>query len=252
MKQNSVTVVAGMAFAAAIAMGGAGAAEAAVYDISADFSNDFVAPASPVNPNGVWTYGYSSTLGGSLTLYDVSTLGGNGIQGWHSSVLYAAGTPSVWNNPTGSAVSGWPISMPGNTAAFHPGPDGEYSVYQFTSPVTGSFALSANFFALDSGAPRVYILANGATLYSATDLTSTAVSYSATLALAAGGTVDFAVGVGSNGWYGFDSTDISATLSPVGATPLPSTWLMLISGFVGLGFFAHRGTKKRTAALAAA
>ena len=38
----------------------------------------------------------------------------------------------------------------------------------------------------------------------------------------------------------------------VTATPLPSTWLMLLSGFVGLGFFAHRATKKRTVALAAA
>ena len=36
------------------------------------------------------------------------------------------------------------------------------------------------------------------------------------------------------------------------ATPLPSTWLMLLSGFVGLGFFAYRGTMKRTAAIAAA
>lgn len=33
-------------------------------------------------------------------------------------------------------------------------------------------------------------------------------------------------------------------------TPLPSTWFMLLSGFVGLCFFAYRGTKKRTAALA--
>jgi choice-of-anchor C domain-containing protein len=34
-------------------------------------------------------------------------------------------------------------------------------------------------------------------------------------------------------------------------TPLPSTWLMLLSGFVGLGFFAYRGTKKRSAFAAA-
>jgi hypothetical protein len=36
------------------------------------------------------------------------------------------------------------------------------------------------------------------------------------------------------------------------ATPLPSTWLMLLSGFIGLGFFAYRGSKKTTAAIAAA
>jgi hypothetical protein len=35
-------------------------------------------------------------------------------------------------------------------------------------------------------------------------------------------------------------------------TPLPSTWLMLISGFIALGFFAYCGSKKNAAALAAA
>src|ERR1019366_5807948 len=38
----------------------------------------------------------------------------------------------------------------------------------------------------------------------------------------------------------------------VDPTPLPSTWLMLISGFVGLGFLAYRGTKKNAVAFAAA
>lgn len=41
-------------------------------------------------------------------------------------------------------------------------------------------------------------------------------------------------------------------LLTITATPLPSTWLSLLSGFVGIGFFAYRGTKKRNAALAAA
>jgi len=35
-------------------------------------------------------------------------------------------------------------------------------------------------------------------------------------------------------------------------TPLPSTWLMLLSGFVGLGFISYRGTKKNSAAPSAA
>jgi hypothetical protein len=39
---------------------------------------------------------------------------------------------------------------------------------------------------------------------------------------------------------------------PVTATPLPSTWTMLIAGFVGLGFFAYRGSKKNAAVLSAA
>jgi hypothetical protein len=36
------------------------------------------------------------------------------------------------------------------------------------------------------------------------------------------------------------------------ATPLPSTWTMLIVGFAALGFFVYRGSKNNTAAVAAA
>jgi hypothetical protein len=38
----------------------------------------------------------------------------------------------------------------------------------------------------------------------------------------------------------------------VAETPLPSTWTMLIAGFLGLGYLAYRGTKKGSAAFAAA
>jgi hypothetical protein len=47
------------------------------------------------------------------------------------------------------------------------------------------------------------------------------------------------------GEFGFNA------VTGVDATPLPSTWTMLIAGFVGLGFFAYQGTKKRSAAIAA-
>jgi hypothetical protein len=43
-------------------------------------------------------------------------------------------------------------------------------------------------------------------------------------------------------------TDVSL----VSPTPLPSTWTMLIAGFVGLGFIAYRGAKKNSAAVASA
>jgi hypothetical protein len=36
----------------------------------------------------------------------------------------------------------------------------------------------------------------------------------------------------------------------VAATPLPSTWTMLIAGFVGLGFFVYRRTKNDAAVAA--
>jgi hypothetical protein len=75
------------------------------------------------------------------------------------------------------------------------------------------------------------------------------------------GTTHFSYTVGTTGpetlsftffnppaWYTLDNVDVTA----VSATPLPSTWLMLLSGFVGLGCFAFRGKKKSIAALSAA
>jgi hypothetical protein len=50
---------------------------------------------------------------------------------------------------------------------------------------------------------------------------------------------------GGDHYYGAGNIDASAT-------PLPSTWLMLLSGFVGFGFLAYRGAKRGSAAIAAA
>jgi hypothetical protein len=53
-------------------------------------------------------------------------------------------------------------------------------------------------------------------------------------------------GSGSFTTQGFDRrTDGSFT---TGETPLPSTWFLMLSGIVGLGFVGFRGTKRNTAA----
>ncbi len=51
---------------------------------------------------------------------------------------------------------------------------------------------------------------------------------------------------------GADQTNGLDGVLTITATPLPSTWTMLIAGFAGLGFFAFRGSKKGSAAIAAA
>jgi hypothetical protein len=45
---------------------------------------------------------------------------------------------------------------------------------------------------------------------------------------------------------------LDVSTNPPAPTPLPSAWIMLITGFVGLGFFAHRGAKKSSVPMAAA
>ncbi len=58
----------------------------------------------------------------------------------------------------------------------------------------------------------------------------------------------------SNDIGGFEVADIGIAggAGGVSGTPLPSTWTMLIAGFLGLGVFAYRGSKKNAAARAAA
>src|ERR1022692_1480948 len=55
-------------------------------------------------------------------------------------------------------------------------------------------------------------------------------------------------GWGGNGPQALTLNSINIEI-PNAATPLPSTWLMLLSGFVGLGFLAYRGSKKNAVAI---
>ena len=48
-----------------------------IFDVSADFS------VTNGNPNGAWTYGWSTTLTSTLNLYPNGFVDGNGIQGWN-------------------------------------------------------------------------------------------------------------------------------------------------------------------------
>src|SRR5438309_1356622 len=81
----------------ALILGCSGAAQATTYDISTDFS-------TASDPNGVWTYGFSTTLGGTLMLYDHPSTSGS-IQIWQSWTVQSLGAPTDINNPTSGAIS---------------------------------------------------------------------------------------------------------------------------------------------------
>ncbi len=38
--------------------------------------------------------------------------------------------------------------------------------------------------------------------------------------------------------------NVTVELTPVSPVPLPPTWILLLAGFIGLGFCAHRGARK--------
>jgi hypothetical protein len=69
-----------------------------VYDAAGDFSISS-------NPNGVWSYGTETTLGGTFTNYTAAVnqfLGAPGVVAWNNNT--PDGVPAVFENQNSSAV----------------------------------------------------------------------------------------------------------------------------------------------------
>ena len=202
-------------------------ASAQVYDATADFS-----PTN--NPNGTWSYGWSSTLGSTYNLDTVRSGGG-----WTGPIVTNFGSfPYVQNNQDGVNL------------LMHPGPNGEYSVLRWTAPNSGMWRVDAIFSAYFQGPTTdVHVLNNGTALFNGNITPSSTSPFSQTIAVATGNTIDFAVGYGSDGGYSSDATLISAKIKQT-SVPEPSSIpflgaMTLVSG--GLFFGARRRSRRSKA-----
>ncbi len=124
--------------------------------------------------------------------------------------------PWVARNATAETIRALGITWPAGQLALHPGPAGEYSVVRFTAPAMGQVELEAVFTGIAERATTdVHVLHNGRPLFDGAlnlDGQGNQAKYTKSLALAAGDTIDFAVGYG-NGSYGGDSTALAATIT---------------------------------------
>jgi hypothetical protein len=197
--------------ALALGLMGAGPASAQVYDPAADFS-----PTS--NPNSVWSYGWSASLGSTLTLYPSHVKMLN-LDFWQ--IPPSGDNPPYvsHNGTTSTIVFASTATYPPGRLGLHPGPSGQYSVVRWTAPANQHVGVSGMFSPLDSTTTDVHILKNGLSLLVGEVNPSSPVPFSLATDVAPGDIIDFAVGRGTNGTNFFDSTGLSTTI----AVPEPGT-----------------------------
>lgn len=181
-------------------------AQAQTYDCVKDFS-------IASNPTGVWSYGWTPTLGGAFTLYTVTdTTSVPGMSAWLDSGTYPSDPPYVDHNDTTGTICFETFCVPPRYLHLHPGANGQYTVVRWTAPSAGTYEIRGSFVGLDGAGPTttdVHVLVNSEfPLFS-----GNIASYGSPLPFlrkvpirSAGVTIDFAVGYGSDKSNGFDST----------------------------------------------
>ena len=237
-----LTHKAGLALALLTAGGfAAPSAHAQAFNAAQDFS-------ATNNPNGVWSYGYETTLGATLNLYTNHFDPASNTKGWNDPI--ALGVPAIWENfGTSPEAFADVIAVPGQLD-FHPGPDDEFSVVRFTAPTAGLYDLNVGFAPVTTNGTTtdVHILQNGASLFSGLvtgtySAPTSAPSFTGVLTLQPGDTVDFAVGYGTNGNFYDDSTGFTGGVNPVPeASSEVSLGLLLLLSLGGVAVSRRRKT----------
>lgn len=207
---------------------------ASTWDAAAEFS-------LTTNPLGVWSYGFSDTLGGTMTLFnnlDYAILPGGGVA-WDMSPEPNAWSGFVCKNLNPTATSWYGLEIPAGGVAFHPGFVGVENglpakpflpnIVRWTSPVAGQVSVAYGFASPLDGI-GVHVLQNGSELFSGLISNS---SFSGTLLcnVAIGDTIDFVASCPGDDCRA-KFVNVSGTITTV---PEPSALVATFSGLVGIG-----------------
>jgi len=194
---------------------------AAVFDPVADYDAGWL---SGSNPNGVWRYGRCSTMTSPGIRYTqnyttTQDCADSVYRAWNEPLNDLGWTPAVIKNIGPSACANGNVDIPVGVLTQHFGglSGGDYSHVVFTAPFAGTFTANITFTGRQHGVDsNVVVLLNG-TVVQAGGLTSNlqTITYSATLTLAAGWTIDFATGPGSNANLHPGHVGLSGTITGV-------------------------------------
>jgi hypothetical protein len=209
---NKLIVIASLSFLAPLPI------MASTFDAATDFSANN-------NPNSVWSYGWSETLGSTFHFYpDIAK------DPFGNDVWYQPGyNQFVVHNGTETVTSIWQVGQLG----FGPGQNNAYSIIRWTAPTTETYNVTANFVGAGNATTDVHVLKNGHLLFQGdiNGFGSSAQLLPIQIAINAGDTIDFTVGWGTNGNINFDNTGFSATISSV---PIPGAVWLFGAGLAGL------------------
>ena len=101
------------------------------------------------NPNGVWSYGWQSSLGSPLNLYTVTdTTTVSGMSAWLKSGTLLT-PPVVAHNDTSNVICFLTVCVPPTCLLLHPGPNNEVTVVRWTAPSSGAFRVQGAAAGLD-------------------------------------------------------------------------------------------------------
>jgi len=173
------------------------------------------------NPNGVWSYGWQSSLGSPLNLYAVTgTTTVSGMSAWLESGTYPDNPPYVAHNDTSNVICGSTFCVPPSYLHLHPGLNNEVTVVRWTAPSSGRFCVQGAVAGLDYVDPTTTsfyeVLDSNRILFRARiDSYKSPVFFHHVLTMSAGDTVDFAVDFGEDGNYFGDSTGIQFKVTNV-------------------------------------
>src|SRR5690349_8977740 len=133
------------------------------YDAVQDFSISS-------NPNGVWSYGWTATLGSALNLYTVTdSTTFPGLSAWLETGNSMYAPPLVGHNDTSGQLCYLSFCVPPTYLQVHPGPNNEITVVRWTAPVSGNFFVKGKVVGEDKLGPtstRFYLLRNSTSLLS--------------------------------------------------------------------------------------
>jgi len=179
------------------------------------------------NPNGVWSYGFTPTLGGSFAFADMKRVNfmfpdeyQQGSDGWYSTSQQVCDGGVGGSVHRAEAQQHGSERFPWDTLHQHPGCHGELSVLRWTAPLSGTYQLRGSFWGAQTACggttTDVHIRWDSenplfdADIYGFVD--NREALFNLQQLVAAGDTIDFAVGIGSNGnWY-CDGTALQLTI----------------------------------------